>query len=162
VEYIKINRWDDFQHYKDREPVWIKNYTKLLEDDNYRGLTGVQRAALHGLWLLYAKRTRNVPHNTSLISSELGFRVTKRTLEALSHAGFITVSASKPASKSASASLLKALEKAEKDNPVPAPAPVPEVRPLGAANGAGAGAGDLPKWSTDEDLLTLVQGARRG
>lgn len=94
--YIVIPRWDEFQHYKGREPKWIKCYTRLLHDDAYLGLTANQRAVLHGLWMLYAKSGRNITENTSKLSRKLGLRVTKRTLDALSRAGFIHFSASTP------------------------------------------------------------------
>jgi hypothetical protein len=88
--YIVIPKWDELQHYKgvDR-PAWIKNYAKLLHDDRYLSLTETQRAVLHGLWLLYAASGRKVPENTSKLSRALSLRVTKPTLEALNHAGFI-------------------------------------------------------------------------
>lgn len=92
--YITIVRWEDFQHYKGREPKWIKNYTRLLHDDDYLGLTATQRSVLHGLWMLYAKSGRKLPVNTSKLSRKLSLRVTKRTLEALNHAGFIQFTAS--------------------------------------------------------------------
>lgn len=95
-EWIVIEDWDRFQHYRDRVPIWIKNYVELMADDAYLGLTGHQRGVLHGLWLEYAKSRRELLHNTSTISSRLGLRVTKRTLQALNDAGFITFSASKP------------------------------------------------------------------
>ena len=27
--------WDKFQHYKDRDPVWIKLHPELLDNDDY-------------------------------------------------------------------------------------------------------------------------------
>lgn len=97
---IEIPHWfgdDDhpgFQHYRDRDPIWIKNYTRLLSDDAYRSLTAPQRAVLHGIWLEYARSGRKLSENTASLSRKLGVRVTKTTLEALNHAGFITLSAS--------------------------------------------------------------------
>ena len=92
--YIIIPRWKDFQHYKHRDPSWIKCYTRLLDDDDYLGLTATQRAVLHSLWMMYAKSGRKLPVNTSKLSRKCGLRVTKRTLEALNHAGFIRFGAS--------------------------------------------------------------------
>ena len=92
--YIVIPRWDEFQHYKGREPKWIKVYTRLLHDDAYLELSGTQRAVLHGLWILYAESGRKLPVNTSKLSRKLSLRVTKRTLESLNHAGFIEFRAS--------------------------------------------------------------------
>jgi hypothetical protein len=33
MSYLRIARWDEYQHYKDRRPPWVKFYTALL--DNY-------------------------------------------------------------------------------------------------------------------------------
>jgi hypothetical protein len=97
--YIVIENWDGatgFQHYKDRTPLWIKNYTELMSRDTYLDLTFHQRGVLHGLWLEYARARRQLPDSTVTISRRLGHRVTRATLDALNHAGFITFSASKP------------------------------------------------------------------
>jgi hypothetical protein len=97
--YIVIEKWDGphgFQHYKDRSPLWIKNYTELMSKDDYLGLTFHQRGVLHGLWLEYARARRQLPDSTVALTRRLGQRVTRATLDALNHAGFITYSASKP------------------------------------------------------------------
>jgi hypothetical protein len=99
---IVIPRWDDdekgegFQHYKDRDPKWIKNYRNLLKKDEYRDLTFVQRGILHGLWLEYAASNREIRDSTLSLTRRLGQRVTRASLDSLNHAGFITFSASKP------------------------------------------------------------------
>jgi hypothetical protein len=94
--WIVIPNWDRFQHYRDRNPVWIKTYTELMADDNYLNLTGHCRAILHGLWLEYAISRRQLAHDTAMISRRLNLRVTKTHIEALGHAGFIHLSASRP------------------------------------------------------------------
>lgn len=94
--YIVMHDWERFQHYKDRSPKWIKNYTELLHDEAYRSLSGQCRAVLHGLWLEYASSRCQLLVNTSSLSSRLGLRVTMKQLDSLSHAGFITFSASTP------------------------------------------------------------------
>lgn len=97
--WIVIPNWDGpegFQHYKDRTPRWIKNYTELLHDDGYLQLTLVQRGVLHGLWMEYASARRQIPDSTLTVSRRLGQRVTRATLDSLNHAGFIVYSASKP------------------------------------------------------------------
>lgn len=98
--WIVVIGWERFQHYQggpraDRPP-WIKTYVALLHDDAYLRLTLHQRGVLHGLWLEYATARRQLPDSTATISRRLGERVTRATLDALNHAGFITFSASKP------------------------------------------------------------------
>ena len=35
MDYIEICEWDRFQHYKKRNPPWVKLYSKLLDDDEF-------------------------------------------------------------------------------------------------------------------------------
>lgn len=98
--WIVVPYWDEFQHRdmaRSDVPPWIKNYTKLLHDDAYLGLTGHQRAVLHGLWLTYASARRQLTLSTRSLTRQLQLRVMTRDLEALNDAGFIQISASKPA-----------------------------------------------------------------
>jgi hypothetical protein len=94
--WIEVVHWHRFQHYSDRDPPWIKNYLALLHDENYLSLTGHQRAVLHGLWLEYASARCQLPLSTRSLTRRLALRVSSATLEALNHAGFIRVVASKP------------------------------------------------------------------
>ena len=94
--WIEVRKWNDFQHYKNREPKWIKLYTELQHDDNWLELTGHQRAVLVGIWLEYASARCQLRLDTASLTRRLGLRVTRATLESLNHAGFIRFVASKP------------------------------------------------------------------
>src|SRR5215831_162610 len=96
-ERLEIVGWQRFQHYKDRDPPWIKNYTRLLADHNYLRLTLRQRGILHGLWLLYAASGRDLGASAARLGQMLGDpTVRRRDLERLSEAGFIRILASTP------------------------------------------------------------------
>ncbi len=92
--YLHICHWDRFQHYKKRNPPWIRLYTDLLSRDDYLNLTGHRRAILHGLWIEYARSSRRLPDDTVTLSRRLELRVLRTDLDALNHAGFIEFSAS--------------------------------------------------------------------
>lgn len=100
--WIVIPHWvsdgdhEGFQHYKDRDPIWIKNYRNLLAKDEYLTLSYHLRGILHSLWLEYAASNRQISDNTLTLTRRLGQRVTTRDLVSLNRAGFITFSASKP------------------------------------------------------------------
>ena len=94
--WIEVVNWGKFQHYKDRNPNWIKNYTELLHDPNYLELSAGERAILHGLWLEYALSHARVRLSTSTLRARLQLKVSKRQLESLNHAGFIRFVASTP------------------------------------------------------------------
>lgn len=151
--WIVIPRWDEFQHRdmaRSTIPPWIKTYTKLLHDEAYLSLTSHQRAVLHGLWLEYASARRHLLLSTTSLSARLRLRVMSRDIEALNHAGFITISASRPASNLASnlASLEVEVEK-EKSKSKSRP-------PRGAAR-APASRDDIP-LATNDDIPLATNG----
>jgi len=92
--WIVIPNWRRFQHYKDRQPRWIKVYTELMSDPAFLGLTFAQRGLLISLWLEYARSRRAIRVRAASVSRQLGGRVASAQLEALSDAGFIEVTAS--------------------------------------------------------------------
>ena len=102
--WIWIPHWeaDDehpgFQHYKDRDPIWIKNYRWLLADDDYLDLSLAARGLLHGLWLAVARAGNGrIPARPTSIARHLGvdgsFKM--RQLEPLIQAGFVDLRASR-------------------------------------------------------------------
>jgi hypothetical protein len=71
--YIYVRHWEEFQHYKDRNPAWIKSYTALLRDDDYYELSFHDRGLLHGLWLLAAScGNGRVSASSGFLRSQLG------------------------------------------------------------------------------------------
>lgn len=97
MAWISVRNWRKFQHYdpSKRAPIWVKNYTDLMDNDDYLELTAHQRAVLHGIWLAYAASRCQLRVNTASLSARLALRVTMRQLDALSHAGWIDIVASK-------------------------------------------------------------------
>jgi hypothetical protein len=87
---LVIPGWERFQHYKDRNPPWIKTYTELLSDEAYLQLSGHRRAILHGLWLEYARSNCRLSLDTRTLTRRLGLKVSSSDLQALHDAGFIT------------------------------------------------------------------------
>lgn len=49
---LKPKNWHAFQHYKDRDPTWIKLHKKLLDDYEFQSLPVDSRALAPMLWLL--------------------------------------------------------------------------------------------------------------
>jgi hypothetical protein len=72
-QWIVIPNWDSFQHYKNRQPIWIKVYTELLENPDYRSLGGFHRGLLHDIWMLYALSRGELPASPSRLAVRLGF-----------------------------------------------------------------------------------------
>lgn len=95
TDWLIIPKWEEFQHYGEtRKPIWIKNYTRLLQDPAYLQLSAASRAVLHGLWLAYANVSGQL--QLGLARTSLRLRFGYPQLIALNHAGFLDWSASKP------------------------------------------------------------------
>lgn len=69
---LRIPKWRDFQHYKDRRPVWIKAHTELLLDDEWHELADASKAHLFGLWLLAASYDGKIPFKPTWITKQIG------------------------------------------------------------------------------------------
>ena len=48
----KVKNWDEFQHFKDRTPPWIKLYRYVLDDPEWHELSGDDAKTLVMLWLI--------------------------------------------------------------------------------------------------------------
>lgn len=97
MAWISVRGWRRFQHYDPakRVPPWIKNNTDLMANDSYLSLTEHRALMLHRLWLEYATSRCELSDDTLRLGRRLGMKVTSRDLEALNHAGFIDIVASK-------------------------------------------------------------------
>lgn len=98
VRWIWVPNWEDFQHYRDRRPTWIKAYVELLDKPEYLDLTLSERGILHGVWLVTARMGNGrLTYNLATVRRALGlpkyFRLA--ALDPLIHAGFIDIRASK-------------------------------------------------------------------
>ena len=180
MSWIVIRNWQIYQHRdtlrsKERGTApWIKDYVSQLHDDDYLQLTLAQRGLLHGLRQEYAQSAGRCPADVRQLSRRLQGKVEQRQLNALIHAGFITISASKPpAIRQQPASLEEKREDIASsvtgsiNGPVPVPVPselatkdeeIDFAPPAGAApSGSGAGAGDLETLDYAASLSALAR-----
>ncbi len=83
---MRIKDWDQFQHFKDRNPIWIKLYRTLLDDIEWHKLSGDEAKALVMIWLLASEKKGELPE-----AKEIAFRMriteskAKQILTNLSH-----------------------------------------------------------------------------
>lgn len=86
--------WENFQHYRDRNPLWIKLHKNLLDDRKFQSLPVAARALAPMLWLIASESPEGV-FNGDI--SELAFRLrdTEKniavSLDTLIKAGFFLV-----------------------------------------------------------------------
>lgn len=57
---IQVVNWDELQHYRDRRPLWIKLYRKLLENPKWHALTGDAGKLLAECWLVASEHDDGV------------------------------------------------------------------------------------------------------
>ena len=150
--FIIVPKWEQFQHYKGRDPVWIKVYTKLLHDSSYMQLSLASRGLLQMIWLHYAAsslvlRVRDV---RALVGPHRGIGL---QLKSLRDAGFIDLSASRLL-----AAKKEKEEEKEEDSPLPPTGGNEKATPRARKENPRAVA-KRSKVELHENLLTLARSA---
>lgn len=72
MKYVEVVNWDQFQHYKDRNPPWIKLHSQLLENYDFTCLPDCSKSHLLGIWMLASRTDNKVPANPQWIGNKLG------------------------------------------------------------------------------------------
>ena len=116
--WIVIPRWDEFQHYKDRQPVWIKVYLELADNEDWVKLTLAERGLLVSLWVEFGSARGQLP--LSAVPARVRQKVLSRTIESLADAGFIDIVASKPLALSRARAQTRAREEVREEKKKPA------------------------------------------
>lgn len=86
--FLAVKGFQKFQHYRDRDPVWIKLYTNLLIDADFLQLQEAAQAQLMKLWLLASQLGNPLPNNPKLLAGKIG-ALGKFHLPALIASGFL-------------------------------------------------------------------------
>ena len=63
--------WETFQHYKDRNPPWIKVYNTLLEDPAFAALPDASKGHVIGIWLLASRLENKIPADAKFIGNRI-------------------------------------------------------------------------------------------
>jgi hypothetical protein len=92
--WIIVPNWDKFQHYKDREPTWIKLYLELNSRDDWLDLTDAERGLLALLWVEFARSKGQLKFHKLPAQTRQKHR--RRTLQRLNEAGWVRLSDTKP------------------------------------------------------------------
>jgi len=128
MEYLRVKNWEEFQHYKDRLPPWIKLHRELLTDYDFCHLPDETKGHLMMTWLLASQMDGRIPDDARWIAARIGAKKPVN-LEALISAGWLVREqpASKPLARRKQSAIVetetyKATE-AEADKPPGALAP---------------------------------------
>lgn len=112
MKYLRIKNWEAFQHYKDRNPPWIKLHRSLLDDYEFSALEDVAKGQLMLIWLFASQNEGKIPQDAKFLERKLGL-TEKCRLDALIAAGFLIPD--QPASSSASADASEPIATCEQD-----------------------------------------------
>lgn len=111
MDEIKIVGWKKFQHYKNRNPPWIRLYREMVDNDAWRALPGDLAKFLVELWTVASElgTEGTFPADPMLICWRLKrdsahASAVASMVVALGEAGFLKVPASMVASTNASSS----------------------------------------------------------
>lgn len=88
-QYYMIKNWQRYQHYKDRNPTWIKMYVSILRDLDFCSLCDSAKLLLFHLYLLSANNGNKLTLTRSLLARTLGIRVTEKGIQELIDYGFL-------------------------------------------------------------------------
>jgi hypothetical protein len=72
MEYLRVKNWEAHQHYKDRNPPWIKLHVSLLDDYEFSRLADVHKSHLMMLWLFASKNNGRIPNDPKFLQLKLG------------------------------------------------------------------------------------------
>lgn len=88
MEYFRVKNWERFQHYKRRNPPWIKLYTHLLDDYEFGSLGDASKLLALFILMLAAKANNKLPLDPHWLQRRTGLEQTP-DLEPLFGIGFI-------------------------------------------------------------------------
>jgi hypothetical protein len=86
--FVQVKNFERFQHYKDRDPPWIKLYVRLLDDYAFSRLPDAHKAHLVLIWVLASKTENKIPADSAWISARIG-ATEPVNLSSLLEAGFL-------------------------------------------------------------------------
>jgi hypothetical protein len=72
MEYLKIKNWSKFQHYKLRNPPWIKLHRTLVADYKFTQLSDTDKCHLILIWLEGSNHDGAVPNDPDFLRRRLG------------------------------------------------------------------------------------------
>jgi hypothetical protein len=67
VSYLSVTNWAEYQHYRDRTPIWIKVHVETLHDEKLRTMPIPTRLLWDQMLLLAATFQNAVPNSPELI-----------------------------------------------------------------------------------------------
>jgi len=97
MQFVSVCNWSRFQHYKNRDPTWVKLHRSLLTDYAWSQLDDSAKGHLIGIWLMAAKLENRIPADPVWLANQIG-ATDPIDLDALISASWLQWVEPKPAS----------------------------------------------------------------
>jgi hypothetical protein len=89
MRFLSVKNFEEYQHYSNRTPPWIKLYNSLLDDYAFLNLSEASQIHLVKLWLLASRHENRIPNDLAYISAKILPR-SAIDIDELILSGFIT------------------------------------------------------------------------
>ena len=73
MKYLLVKNWTEFQHYKDRNPPWIKLHRTILDDYGFCKLPDGAKGQLMLIWIFASQNEGKIPQDAIFLERKLGF-----------------------------------------------------------------------------------------
>lgn len=70
-DFFSVRNYDEFQHYKDRSPPWIKLYHDLMDNYKFATLPDQTKYHLVAIWLLASRNNNKLPNDATWIAGRI-------------------------------------------------------------------------------------------
>lgn len=90
MQYLTIKNWEKHQHYKDRNPPWIKLHREILDDYEMSCLQDASKLHLILIWVLSSQLNNRIPNDAEWVAKKIG-ATSKVNLKELIDKGFLVV-----------------------------------------------------------------------
>lgn len=87
MKFLTVKNWETFQHYKRRNPPWVKLHRAIVDDYAFCSLPDTAKAHLMLLWLYASQNNGAVPIDLPFLQQKLS--CTNIDLDLLVEAGFL-------------------------------------------------------------------------
>lgn len=93
MNYIQIKDWNKMQHYKHRNPPWIKLYAEMLDDETFEFMSDMAKLVYFCLLLFASRKGNKIRNDSKWINRKLPIdgEITDDHISELLRAGFLSV-----------------------------------------------------------------------
>lgn len=76
TRFLRVKNWSRFQHYKKRNPPWIRLHRSILRDRHFLMLTEIEQWQLVRLWLIASENDNKLADDEAWLRRAIGTRKT--------------------------------------------------------------------------------------